>query len=59
MNRKRLGMCMFPQIALFEKKHPLKVTSTTFLFGEVEQLAVYQWLPDLAIAEGSSLMTML
>ena len=42
INRKRLDMCIFPKIVLTAKKHPLKLTSTTFLFREVEQLAVYQ-----------------
>ena len=49
MNRERLDMRIFPQIASFAKKRPLKVISTAFLFREVEQLAVYQLLPDLAI----------
>ena len=51
INRKRLGMCIFPKLALIAKKSPLKVNSTTFLFREVEQLAVYQLLPNLTISE--------
>ena len=35
-------MRFIPKIALNTKKRPVKVTSTTFLFREVEQLAVYQ-----------------
>ena len=42
-------MCIFPQISSFSKKHQLKVTSVMFLFREIEQLAVYQLLPGLAI----------
>ena len=40
--QKRLGMRIFPKITLIAKKRQVKVTSTTFLFREVEQLAVYQ-----------------
>ena len=47
--RKLLGMHIFIKIYLITKKHPVKVTSTIFLFREVEQLAVYQLLPNLAI----------
>ena len=35
-------MRIFPKIALIAKKRLEKVTSTTFLFRELEQLAVYQ-----------------
>ena len=42
-------MRMFPKIALIAKKRPLKVISKTFLFREVEQLAVYQLLPNLTL----------
>ena len=35
-------MRIFPKITLIAKKRQVKVTSTTFLFREVEQLAVYQ-----------------
>ena len=59
MNRERLDMRIFPQIASFTKKRPLKVISTAFLFREVEQLAVYQLLPDLAIGEDFSQMAVL
>ena len=48
---KRLVVRVFPKTALISKKCLLKVTSTTFLFKEVEQLAVYQLLPNLAIWE--------
>ena len=34
---------------LIAKKRPLKMTSTTFLFREAEQLGVYQLLPNLTI----------
>ena len=34
-----------------QKKSPMKVTSITFLFREVEQLAFYQLLPNIAILE--------
>ena len=44
-------MCIFPKIALIAKKCQLKVISTTFLFREVEQLTVYQLLPNLTIRE--------
>ena len=44
-------MRFFPKIALIAKKRPLKVTSIIFLFTEVEQLAVYQLLPNLTIWE--------
>ena len=36
------AMRFIPKIALNTKKRPVKVTSTTFLFREVEQLAFYQ-----------------
>ena len=51
MNRKRLGrVCaVFHKLLHFGKKRPLIATSTTLLFGEVEQLAVYQFSPDLAL----------
>ena len=49
--QKLLGMHIFIKINLITKKHPVKVTSTIFLFREVEQLAVYQLLPNLAIWE--------
>ena len=39
--KKLLGMHIFLKTALTSKKHPLKVTSTTFLFREVEILVVY------------------
>ena len=39
--RKLLGMHIFLKIASIAEKSPVKMTSTTFLFGEVEQLAVY------------------
>ena len=39
------------KIASAAKKRPMKVTSTMFLFWEVEQLAVYQLLSNLAIGE--------
>ena len=42
-------MCMSPKIVLIAKKHPLKVTSNAFLFREVEQLEVYQLLPNLKL----------
>ena len=35
-------MRIFPKIALIAKKRLVKVTSTTFLFRELEQSAVYQ-----------------
>ena len=44
-------MRIFPKIALIPKKHPLIMTSVTFLFKEVEQLTVYQLLPNLTIWE--------
>ena len=34
---------------LIAKKRPLKMTSTTLLFREAEQLGVYQLLPNLTI----------
>lgn len=37
-------MHIFPKIALIAKKRSLKVPSTTILFREVDQLAVYQLL---------------
>ena len=40
-----------PQIVWIAKKRQLKKTSTTLLCREVEQLAVYQLLPNLAIGE--------
>ena len=46
---KRWGMRIFPKIVLIAKRHSLKVTSPTFLFREVEQLAFYQLLPKLTI----------
>ena len=42
-------MHIFPKIASISKKRPMNVTSTTFLFKKVEQLAVCQLLPNLAI----------
>ena len=51
INRKRSSMRIFPKIALIPKKHPLIMTSVTFLFKEVEQLTVYQLLPNLTIWE--------
>ena len=42
-------MRIFPKTASIAKKPPLTVTSTTVLLREVEKLAVYQLLPDLAI----------
>ena len=37
-----MGMRIFPKLALTAKKRSVKVSDTTFLFREVEQLAVYQ-----------------
>ena len=42
---------ILPKIILIATKRPLKVTSTTFLFREVEQLVVYQLLSNLTIWE--------
>ena len=39
INRKWLGMHI-PKLLLIVRKYPLKVTSTTFLFREIEHLAV-------------------
>ena len=39
-------MRIFPKVALIAKKRPLKVTNTVFLLREVEQIGVYQLLPQ-------------
>ena len=49
--QKLLGMHIFPKITSIAKKNPVKVTSITLLFREVEQLAVYQLIPNLATLE--------
>ena len=41
-------MRIFPKIASIAKR-PVKVTNTALMFIEVEQLAVYQFLPHLTI----------
>ena len=35
-------MSIFPKIVFIAKKRSVRVTSTTFLFKEVQQLVVYQ-----------------
>ena len=44
-------MRIFLGIASIAEKRPVKVTSITFLFREIDQKAVYQLLPNLAILE--------
>ena len=44
-------MHIFLGIASIAEKRPVKVTSITFLFREIDQKAVYQLLPNLAILE--------
>ena len=47
--QKILGMRIFPKIPSVPKTLPVKVTSTTFLLRDVEQLAVNQFLSNSAI----------
>ena len=47
--QKILGMRIFLKIPSVPKTLPVKVTSTTFLLRDVEQLAVNQFLSNSAI----------
>ena len=48
--QKKIDNAHFPKKnVLIAKKRPLRMTSTTFLFREAEQLGVYQLLPNLTI----------
>ena len=49
--QKLLGLYIFLKIASIVKRCLVKVTITAFLFREVEQLAVYQLLTNLAVWE--------
>ena len=49
--QKLLGMHIIQKLLQLQKKRPMKVTSTMFLFWEGEKLVVYQLLPNLAIGE--------
>ena len=49
INRKSLGISIFPKIVLIAKKCPLKMTSIMFLFREVGLLMIYLLLPILTI----------
>ena len=46
---KKYWVCAFSQNCFDCKKRPVKVASTMFLSREVEQLKVYQLLPNFAI----------